>query len=196
MREQSAKRLGARHFIHPTVRCKCIAILIKVKRNTKCSSSYKTSNVRVCFVVAPLEKRFLKVFSSCPPAAWNVSTWHVPNSCYSVTIIFQCFFHIRTEWSDTYNQDAAASAMWSSETRTNPLLSAAGGPTPGQTLQPNDLSSAMESSTNLVAFVRAQKKMPHINLALDIHLVLRLKTSSKLAKQHGAHGASCKNFGS
>lgn len=71
-----------------------------------------------------------------------------------------------------------------------------GGLTPGQTLQPNDLSSAMETSTNLVAFVSAQKKMPQINLALGIHLLLRLKTSSKLAKQQGAHGASCKNFGS
>ncbi|KAG7224973.1 hypothetical protein INR49_014889, partial [Caranx melampygus] len=39
-----------------------------------------------------------------------------------------------------------------SETWTNPLLSAAGGLTPGQTLQPDDLSSAMETSTNLVAF--------------------------------------------
>lgn len=86
--------------------------------------------------------------------------------------------------------------MRSSETWTNPLLSAAGGLTPGQTLQPNDLSSAMETSTNLVAFVSAQKKMPQINLALGIHLLLRLKTSSKLAKQQGAHGASCKNFGS
>lgn len=75
-------------------------------------------------------------------------------------------------------------------------LSAAGGLTPGQTQQPNDLSSAMESSTNLVAFVSAQKKMPQINLALGIHLLLRLKTSSKLAKRHGAHEASFKNFGS
>lgn len=86
--------------------------------------------------------------------------------------------------------------MWSSETWTNPLLSPAGGLTPGQTLQPNDLSSAMETSTNPVAFVSAQKKMPQINLALCIHLLLRLKTSSKLAKRQGAHGASCKNFGS
>lgn len=54
----------------------------------------------------------------------------------------------------------------------------------------------METSTNLVAFVSAQKKMPQINLALGIHLLLRLKTSSKLAKQHEAHGASFKNFGS
>lgn len=59
------------------------------------------------------------------------------------------------------------------------LLSSAGGLTPGQTLQPGDLSSAMETSTNLVAFVSAQKKMPQINLALGIHLLLRLKTSSK-----------------
>ena len=43
---------------------------------------------------------------------------------------------------------------------------------------------------------RSQKKMPQINLALGIHLLLRLKTSSKLAKQQGAHGFSCKNFGS
>ncbi|KAG7526082.1 hypothetical protein JOB18_036500 [Solea senegalensis] len=64
-----------------------------------------------------------------------------------------------------------------------------GGLTPGQTLQPDDLSSAMETSTNLVAFVSAQKKMPQINLALGIHLLLRLKTSSKLAKQHrGSRG--------
>lgn len=64
-----------------------------------------------------------------------------------------------------------------------------GGLTPGQTPQPRDLSSAMETSTNPVAFVSAQKKMPEINLALGIHLLLRLKTSSKLAKQQrGSRG--------
>lgn len=69
--------------------------------------------------------------------------------------------------------------MRGSQTWTNPVLVCSGGLTPGQTLQPGDLSSAMETSTNPVAFVSAQKKMPQINLALGIHLLLGLKTSSK-----------------
>lgn len=76
----------------------------------------------------------------------------------------------------------------SSETWTNPLLSAAGGLTPGQTLQLGDLSSAMETSTNLVAFVSAQKKMPQINLALGIHLLLKLRPHLSLRNSKGLMG--------
>lgn len=62
------------------------------------------------------------------------------------------------------------------------LLSQLGGLTPGQTLEPNDLSSAIGTSTNLVAFVDTQKKILQINLVLRIHLLWKLKTSFMLAK--------------
>lgn len=103
--------------------------------------------------------------------------------CYFVVIVFQ-LFHDNIEWGRCVQ--LKAQKLQRSEvgkTWTNPffffLPSAAGGLTPGQTLQRSDLSSAMETSTNPVAFVSTQKKMPQINLAVGIHLLLRLKTSSK-----------------
>ena len=119
-----------------------------------------------------IQKCFERV-SSFSRAAWNLlKTGHVPTFPHFVPIILWRLFHgaILNEAICTIKAQKA-SAMWSSETWTNPLLSAAGGLTPGQTLQPDDLSSAMETSTNPVAFVSAQKKMPQINLALGIHLL-------------------------
>lgn len=104
--------------------------------------------------------------------------------CYFALIVFQPF-HVNIEWGRCVQ--LKAQRLERSEvgkTWTNPFFfffspSAAGGLTPGQTLQRGDLSSAMETSTNPVAFVSTQKKMPQINLAVGIHLLLRLKTSSK-----------------
>ena len=70
------------------------------------------------------------------------------------------FFGRVTEWGDLYNRRIEyMQCVEGLETWTKPhrcLLQ--GGLTPGQTLHPDDLSSAMETSTNLVAFVERTKE--------------------------------------
>lgn len=57
-------------------------------------------------------------------ACFNIST----RATVILSRLFFKFFHGNIEWSNLYNQGTEASAMWSSETWTNPLLSAAGRP--------------------------------------------------------------------